>query len=530
MSEEEKFNSIIQEIKDIYLYLTQGEPTPDDEITAREKLINQIQTLKSVKTFNVEANMTLFEDTLNKLESWDTLELWFLESELPENIEKIIKITDVLPEFEAKEAVIEESPTARLHEDLETASFDIDQIVDKVSEQFKGEIDDLKHKIDVLKIELEKKDESLQQVSQNRVIKKITPKKDVKLPPPKIKLPVIKKPDQPPQIKAPRRLEAEKPKKTIGIKSIEEVQTRIEQTLEKQKISPILEQIPDIEEEHFEEIQEEEIITEIPKEFESILDILEESEGQIKTPESPIFTEMPEKPNKRTLVPEIIEVETIEEEKKVPFTIEETEIIEEPRIRVPEFVEKPATIKEPEYVEKSPTIKEPEYVEKSPTMEKTKITEVSIEEIEAEEIRSTGTELFNVFSSMGEKSTEKMPTLDEAFTPTKTKAKKKKKGEKGDTMPFVGFNDSKPVISSYSEPETEIEEELPSDKDSLYQELIALEGKRYSLEKTFKEVEKSYSTGSIDDDEYKKQSEKLRGRLNGITSKINKIRRVISSM
>jgi len=88
MSEEEKFNSIIQEIKDIYLYLTKGEPTPDDEITAREKLINQIQTLKSVKTFNVEANLALFEETLNKLDNWDTLELWFLESELPENIGK----------------------------------------------------------------------------------------------------------------------------------------------------------------------------------------------------------------------------------------------------------------------------------------------------------------------------------------------------------------------------------------------------------------------------------------------------------
>ena len=149
MSEEEKFNSIIQEIKDIYLYLTKGEPTPDDEITAREKLINQIQTLKSVKTFNVEANLALFEETLNKLDNWDTLELWFLESELPENIEKIIKITDELPEF-APEEDIKESPTARLHEDLETASFDIDQIVDKVSEQFKGEIDDLKQKIDVL--------------------------------------------------------------------------------------------------------------------------------------------------------------------------------------------------------------------------------------------------------------------------------------------------------------------------------------------------------------------------------------------
>jgi len=43
MSEEEKFKSIIQEIKDIYLFLTQGEPNPDDEIEARVNLIELIK-------------------------------------------------------------------------------------------------------------------------------------------------------------------------------------------------------------------------------------------------------------------------------------------------------------------------------------------------------------------------------------------------------------------------------------------------------------------------------------------------------
>ncbi len=97
-------------------------------------------------------------------------------------------------------------------------------------------------------------------------------------------------------------------------------------------------------------------------------------------------------------------------------------------------------------------------------------------------------------------------------------------------MSFVGFGGAPSEASSYSESEVNVEEELPSDKDSLYQELIALEGKRYSLEKTFKDLEKIYSTGSIDDSEYKSQSDGLRGKLNGITSKINKIRRIISSL
>ncbi len=71
---------------------------------------------------------------------------------------------------------------------------------------------------------------------------------------------------------------------------------------------------------------------------------------------------------------------------------------------------------------------------------------------------------------------------------------------------------------------------MPSDKDSLYQELIALEGKRYSLEKLFKELERNYISGSFNDFEYKKQSDDLRAKLNGITSKINNIRRVIASL
>ncbi len=379
MSAEEKSNSIIQEIKDIYLYLTQGEPTPDDEITAREKLIDKIQNLKTVNSFLVESNMSLLEETLDKLVNWDTLELWFVESELPDYLQKIISITSEVAEFRV-EKEIKESPTARLHEDLETASFDIDQIVDKVSEQFKGEIDDLKQKIDILKIELEKKDESLREASQNKVIKKISPKKDVKLPPPKIKLPVFKKPDHPPQIKAPSKPETERIIKPIGMKSIEHVQAKIEEEIEKLKEPLVIEQKPQPQ------------VSIVPKDSESILEILEEYETPQPPLEPPNFTNMPEKPKKSSLVPEIIEVEPSEEETEIPFTIKEPEIIEKPKI-----------------------------------ISKPKITEVSIEEIETEEIRSTGTELFNVFSSVGEKSAEKLPTLNEAFSSIPLKDKKKKK-------------------------------------------------------------------------------------------------------
>jgi hypothetical protein len=50
------------------------------------------------------------------------------------------------------------------------------------------------------------------------------------------------------------------------------------------------------------------------------------------------------------------------------------------------------------------------------------------------------------------------------------------------------------------------------------------------LERTFKEIEKSYNIGSIDDFEYKTQGEDLKKKLEDITSRINRIRRVIASM
>lgn len=546
MSEEEKFESIIQEIKDIYLFLTQQEPTPDDEIEARKKLIDKIQSLRVVNSPKVGDNVSLFEETLNELEKWDTLELWFIESELPEYIQKIINITEELPEIQLKQEY-QESLTTKLRDDLDTASVDIDQIVDKVSDKFKGEIEDLKHEIDGLKLELEKKDETLKQVSQMKVVKKITPKKDVKLPPPKIKIPVIGKPDKAPQIKAPTEMETEKPKMQIGLNSIKQVQLKIEEEIEKLK-APIEKEL-EIEQEKisfFEELEspsrlpEAKIILESPKEQESILDILEETESSQVKPlsemiselpekppsireilkdskdsskltEPPKFTDMPDKPKKSSVISEIIEIDT-EEDKEIPFALE------------PKIIEKPENIEKPQIIAQKPII-----------------TPVSVEEIETESIPSTGTDLFNVFSSVGEKTTEKIPTFDESLIslPVKEKKKKdekkKKKEEKVEikkinAASFIDFNSSKPEISIPDEKETTFVEELPSDKDSLYQELIALEGKRYSLEKNFKEIEKSYTTGSINDIEYNKQSEDLRGRLDNITSKINRIRRVISSL
>lgn len=505
MSEEERFNKIIEEIKEIFLSLTQGEPSPDEEIEARSNLIKEIQSLLELDILQVNANLSLFEDTFIKLENWDTLDLWFTESELPDLIKKIININEALPIIEEREEEQEEQEDFRkqAQSDLDSVKFDINEIVDQVSDKFKGEIDDLKQKIEYLKHELEVKDENLQHAPQKRVVKKIVPRRDVKLPPPKIKIPVVKKPAVAPQVKAPNATEAEKPKKIIGVKSIEDVQAKIEKEIEKLKPTPSIEEKPKI----YDEMQ---------KEAKSVLNILEElepspsvSQQEIKFVSSPDSTSILDILDEQDNVLNVIEPKRTREKSKES---NKTSIITEVSL----VEEEPKQQEDITFGAKKPTIKP-----------------VNIEEIETEDIKSSGNELFNVFSSVGSKPVKKTSTAMEfpVLEPVKEKKKKEKKKKEADPVSFVNFGAGAPQISTQEEEPTSIStKELPKDKDTLYQELIALEGRRYSLEKNFKEIEKSYNMGSIDDFEYKSQSDDMKDQLDKITSRINRIRRIIASM
>jgi hypothetical protein len=160
-----------------------------------------------------------------------------------------------------------------------------------------------------------------------------------------------------------------------------------------------------------------------------------------------------------------------------------------------------------------------------------------IEEIESESIVSSGSDLFNVFSSMGNKSSVKPKektglTEIPAKVEVKKKEEKKKKASKDveetEVMPFIDFN--KVDVSMESNFDSPNLDNISDDKDTLYQELIALEGKRYSLERSFKDLEKGFNKGSIPESGFKKQNNDLKTRMNEITSRINKIRRLISSL
>ena len=192
MSEGEMSKGIYDEIEEIYVFLTKGEPSPDDEIDARDLLINKFRRLSENPPKPDQKEQ--IKSILKKLEEWDTLDLWFLETSLPSEIEQLLQIPGKIPPKVQQEDV-EGTPSLKEEEDIkpEKPEINIGDIVDKVSQQFKGEIDGLKDTIENLKKQLSKKEDAIKKISDTRKVQKITPKKEVKLPPPVIKIPVIKR-------------------------------------------------------------------------------------------------------------------------------------------------------------------------------------------------------------------------------------------------------------------------------------------------------------------------------------------------
>jgi len=477
MSVDQQFNSVLQKIKEIYEFLTEGKPSPDDEIEAREQLLALFNKLK---TINPSSNLVGdIDKILEGLRNWDTLELWFSETSLLKEIKDVLGLPDDEKSAISLKNTIKTEPV----EEQKTLEPEIDltDIFTKVSDQFKDEIDNLKGKIEDLKKQLEKKDETLKSAIGEKKVQKITPKREVKLPPPKIRIPVIKKPishvKSSDVVKNELSLEEEpqKPKKV----ALEPISKKF--TAQDQELSPIPTKSPSNN-------------TIESKEKTPELMPIPSNDIDIKSKEVPKPEEKTTKKQKRKIVPIVTEVSE----------------------------EKPESPK-PE--------KEPDKKKPSAKMEAPFISSVEVEEINSEEIRSSGTDLFNVFSSVGKRASEQkvepQKTIGKIEPLKEPHLKPEKKGISEfipQKMETVTQSKPKPL-----EPEISVEA-LPKDKDSLYQELIALEGRRYSLEKGYKDLSGNYQNGIIDEFEFNSRSEGLKNQLDEISSRITKIRRIIASL
>jgi len=474
MTDQEHYNDTIREISELFSFLTEGQPSPDDEIEAKDKLITFFTNLKNISTDSEQK--ASIEEVLKKLDDWDTLDLWFSETTLPNDIRIILNIPDDGKFKKEQTQIKDEEPT--IVSKNEVSEIDLTDIFSRVSDQFKGEIENLKGKIDDLKNELEKKDKVSQSVPTKRKVRKITPNKNVRLAPPKIKIPVIKKLSKPTPIS-----KLSIPKTPIIPDKTEEESVDFE--TQEVNLEPSKERLTPIPFEPLDSLinSDKTELTPIPKKTPKIIPIVIEEPEDI-----PVATE------KRKITPIITEVP-----EKKPFLQNDN--------AMPFLSEKP------------------------------KISAMRIEEIESESIVSSASDLFNVFSSMGNKNSEK-PKESHSLTEipvkveVKKKEEKKKKSSKDDqepeVMPFIDFNKvDVSVESTFDSPRLD---NISDDKDTLYQELIALEGKRYSLERGFKDIERGFNKGSMSDSEFKNQNNDLKTKLSEITSRINKIRRLISSL
>ena len=558
MSEDERFKSVIQEVKEIFLFLTNQEPTPDDEIDARDKLIEKFTSLKRLKP--KPSHYTMIENILIELEGWDTLDLWFKEVKGMSE-----KISNFINSFEQKELIVETEfkpktdtdMSIEINEKQEGQQIDITEIVSKVSEQFSKEISTLKEKIEGLKDELDHRESEVKDFSQSKQVQKIIPKKTSKLEPPKIRIPSIKPSKKAPKIKLIREPAEKEIKKEPEVPEEKISSPGFEGKVITPNISQISVEPPKIPSEIKEGIVKpggippgkpklSPIITEEPSSTKDSETPFKSTE-ELPVEKEPIyeevnFTPVPKEKRKVIFVQdEIIDLTPLPEEKSVPTE----EVEEETKIpSIPE--EKPIIIQKPSgdfELTPLPPLK-PEIAQEikeetdlTPIIrKKPKLSPIAIEEVDTEEIKSSSTDLFNVFSSVGTKPEEPplvIPVPVEKVSQKESKKEGKKESKKKQKTEII-VEESKIPIPSKSraakkEPELDIEA-LPKDKDSLYQQLIAFEGRRYSLEKAYKDLTKSYSNGKIDEFEFNNQSENLKQILNEVSSRITEIRRIISSL
>ena len=183
MSVKERVKSVIQEIKDIYTFLNNQDTKPDDEIKAKEVLIDRFKILKDLNT--EPAKDSLIKDILVRLEDWDTLELWFKEvNYLPQSLYNFI-ISCEIDEFIADAGVVtqekvEVSPKKEIKKD--TLQMDSAEILANVSEQIERDIRPLKAQQELLKNRLDSIEKEVKTLSQKITRQRIDLKEEAMKP------------------------------------------------------------------------------------------------------------------------------------------------------------------------------------------------------------------------------------------------------------------------------------------------------------------------------------------------------------
>ena len=519
----EKFIVVLKQIKEIYVKLFFEEPTPDEEIEAKDKFVNLLQDLlDNISGF--EDNQDLINKTLKIVEEWDTLDLWFKEVEgLHSNIEKIINIAE---ETKIEAGKTEDTPIKE-EKSKEEPKVNIKEIVTQVSQEFKGEISMLKDHIAELESKLKEKNVTPERKKEKAPVPaaakasapKAAPTRSIsKLTPPKIVIPTLG------QLK-----------KEVQQKASESAKGKVE-----------IVKMPDIEPQKVIDVpipKEEPAITPVPIKKPSI-SVVSDKKPKITlvTEEKPKISPVSDKKPKITLVTEekpkiapvsdkkpIIAPVSDEKPKISPVSDEKPKISpvsdEKPKIS-PVSDEKPKITPMSEEKPKiSPvSLVAAEESKKEPVIAPINLSEATSVKKKGKDIKldkvSSSTKLFNVFSAGSGTETKGKPD----------KGGKRRRGDSpGGSAASSGFMPSS-GSEDFARGDSQMAAMAPKDKEKLYQELIAFEGRRYSIEKSQKNLENRYEKGQLDEFEYRQEMDKIKDQFGEITANINQIRKIIQSL
>ncbi len=539
----EEFRNRIKRLRDIYNYLTEGEPTPDEEEDSQKEIITLLEALiMHIPPENMEDNLELLKTTLGMAKEWDTLEFWFKEKpELVTNLKLILNrflIRHAEPETAKGTPVVTNGATDALSEQLRAAldramknlppDADVTKVIqavtNKVAEDYlaspdsahiekapyqgKGDMIADKSKPSTAssqhpdstmgrstetmtktaaKVKIRKEDimKSVLEQVKNKISQATEPSPSSKLSTPKIIIPKVTKPKQ----------------KIIPYEEEPKEPTVVEQKQQE------LESIPSL---HPQERPKE------PPKLKVGAFKKKVSKPRVKTHATTI-SQQPVKP--KIVVKPSIQTKAVE----LPSE-PEVEVTEEPLQPIPP--QEP--IPEPKLQPKKPTIK----------LQAKPVTKTRRKEAKKESKESAIK--FNVVKPTEPTVKDTQIDLFETFSKQEKKGKRrrgKKKSAKlhvpdGKPTDKQGLHvpDNKPSpMDGIEFPEESIPYEK-MDKTQLYQELIALEGKKYAIEKSRKDFRGKHERGLISDGNYAAQLDRFKFDLQYISKKINEIRQRIQSL
>ena len=169
------FEQAGDDLQKLYYLLVRGEPTPDEEILSKEKILEFLKVIQQAP--EGERVKDLVEQAIAIASSWDVYDFWFKEvKDLPRIVGEILatlKPDTISAPSAPKEAIplkleaATTSPTKLASESFPQGSpgANLEDLVAKVTGQFKSQIEALQGKISNLEKSFDEKDQEIEKVT-----------------------------------------------------------------------------------------------------------------------------------------------------------------------------------------------------------------------------------------------------------------------------------------------------------------------------------------------------------------------------